>query len=531
MSYFSNKNGIGGFSKMNDTGLNGLVNKITNSTSEFYEFEPAVVLDIILDENHPLIQTKKMDVSSFPDNYKDLIPSVDSIDYTWIGRALVRQCFSQQGVEKTKLNWAMPLDVSGVVEYPLINEPVVVVKYFGKLYYTKRLNLRGMINNSADYRLEKVFGINSGLGVFGPLSLLTNKENKNPDYIGSLGNYFLTNNKIRRLKKYEGDTSIESRFGQSIRFASYDSLRKNDISKYIDYSADKNLNKGNVGGGNPMILIRNRQRKLALDQSITVHPLLPPIPPIKDVEKNVGGLIEEDINHDGSSIHITSGLTETNFKTTVYKSMFGQKSEEQPKFNGITSFKFPNPINGEQIVINSDRLIFSSRFAETFHFSKKRYAIVTDSEYTIDAQDQIVITTNNKTVINSPSIYLGQYDEVNEPAILGQTNVNWLYDLCTQLENLCGNISNLCTSLSNHTHPNGGSPSDSSNDVSLAANTTQIQTNIKGLQNILNTLLSRRVFVTGGGLAQGADGVLSTNYDGNANVGGTAPNFAGANRR
>lgn len=494
MAYIVNKNGAGGSSQKNDTGLGSLGgNSNNNILPEFYEMEPAIVLDVILDENHPVIKTKNVDTTSFPDNYKDTTPSVNDADITWVGRALVRQCFSQQGLAREKLFWAIPLDVTGVVEYPLINETVIIIKYFNYLYYTKRLNLKNFINNSGNYSLEKHYGINKGIENDGkyPVSLLTNKENQTSDYLGFLGKYFLTNNKIRRLKKFEGDTSIESRFGQSFRFSAYDSNRNNDKGKYLDYKGNINVKGAFGGGGNPMILIRNRQRPIALDNPIIVHKKLPPIPKIEEREKNVGGLIEEDINHDGSSIYLTSGLTETSWRTTVYKSMFGHLSEEQPNFNGKTNFKYPK-LDGDQIVINSDRLILSSRFGESFHYSKKRYGIVTDSEYTLDAQDQIVITTNNKTVINSPAIYLGQYDETNEPALLGQTTINWLYKLCEWLK----------IHVHHHWPGTTGVP-------------VQLQPLIQ-LQIQLETLLSRRVFLTGGGFAPGSNGKLTPEYDGNA---------------
>ena len=94
-----------------------------------------------------------------------------------------------------------------------------------------------------------------------------------------------------------------------------------------------------------------------------------------------------------------------------------------------TSFKFPK-LMGDQIVINSDRIIISAKKNEMFQYSKKRMSFVTDDEYTVDAHNQIVITTNNKTVLNSPAIYLGEYNQTNEPVLLGQTTVNWLYDFC-----------------------------------------------------------------------------------------------------
>lgn len=506
MAYKIDKIGVSGNIAQNDIGLKSISGySNVDILPEFYEMEPAIVLDIILDDKHPLLNKKinnsvigkggkkTIDVTSFPDNYKDTTPDINDIDMTWIGRVLVRQCFSQQGNGIDKLFWAIPLDVTGVVEYPLINETVIVIKYFDYLYYTKRLNMRNFINNSGEYTLEKHYGINDGIENDGkkPVSLLTNKKNQNSDYVGFLGNYFLTNNKIRRLKKYEGDTSIESRFGQSIRFSAYDDNRNNDKGGYVDYKGNIDVKGAFGGGGNPMVLIRNRQRPIASDIPIVIHKKLPPIPKITEIEKNVGGLIEEDINHDGSSIHLTSGKTESKWKTTVYKSMFGDISEEQPNYDGITNFKYPK-LNGDQIIINSDRLILSSRFGESFHYSKKRYGIVTDSECTLDAQDQVVITTNNKTVINSPAIYLGQYDETNEPALLGQTSVNWLFELCNWLK----------------THIHHLFPGTTDEPVQLQE--------LMALQLRLEKLLSRRVFLTGGGFAPGSNGKLTQDYDGNA---------------
>jgi hypothetical protein len=536
MAYFKNKIGNGSNSTLNNTGLGGLFSGGSGGiTPEFYEMEPAVVLDIILDENHPVLQKHNVNVNSFPDNYKDHTPNTHDKDCTWIGRALVRMVNSQQAMAKDKLNWAIPLDVTGIVEYPLLNETVIVIKYFDNLYYTRRLNFRGFINNSANFKLEKVYGINSGIPIAGPTSLSTNKKWKNSDYIGGLGKYFLYNNKIRRLKKYEGDTSIESRFGQSIRFAAYDDNRFGDKGAYVDYSGDKAINPQDFGGGNPMILIRNRQRKLSTDESQTIHPKLPSIPKISEVEKNVGGIIQEDINHDGSSIHLTSGLTTSKWVTTVYKSMFADGKEEQPVFSPKNSSYFAYPIlSGDQIVINTDRIVLSSRFGETLHHSKQRYGIVTDSEYTVDAQDQIVITTNNKTVINSPAIYLGQYGETNEPALLGQTSVDWLYDLCNWLlEHV---------HWYNHVHEDkdGGGGHDKTGNADK--NVTQFsvqQQQLKLLRDNLHKLMSRRVFMTGGGYAPGVNGRSPVGYDGTAKAveintatgDGVPGDFKGANRR
>jgi hypothetical protein len=503
MPYWKIKNSIGNNSKFHQHGFKSTDN--SSNLSEFYELEEAVVLDVIMDETHEAIP--KLVAEEWPDNYKDQLTSKNSKDYTYIGRVLFRGKYSQIGLPREQLTWAKPINSTGIVEFPLLNEVVLVGKYRDEWYYFRKLNLTGFTNNNARFEIEITEGNTSGnrenadendnsfIPIPGPISYLGPTSVKNANISGVLGSYFRANNKIRALKKYEGDTTLESRHGQSIRFSAYDEIRTHDSGsiKYPDY---KNC-------GNPMILIRNRQRPLGLDkQTNQLHPKLPPIPPIPEVEKNTGGIIEEDINNDGSSIHITSGLYESKWKTTVYKSIFSKNViNEQSKYypQNATEFVLPSPLSGEQIVINTDRLILSSRFDETLHFSKKRYGIVTDSEYTVDAHDQVVITTNKKTVINSPAIYLGQYDETNEPALLGQTTVDWLYDLCEWLKSH--------VHWYNHTHPNtgGADPNKTQIPVQIAQ--------LEALQARLKPLLSKRVFMTGGGFAPGANGVSPKNTD------------------
>ncbi len=478
-------------------------------SDEFYEIEPAIVLDIILDNQHPFLQKNPytLNPTEWPVGVNGQPPATTDLDYTWVGRALIRPIYSQENVAKEDLIWAMPLE-SNISEYPVLNELVGMVFYLGQYYYTRKINIFNTLNANADFNLELQAGgfrATSNAIVQGNRELINNitdplvpysgpptKLNSmgSVGYKGVLGRYFLYNNRIRSLKRREGDSIFESRFGNSIRLAAYDDNRGNDkgynsdFGGYADYKGTGIQNpKYNVeaGGGNPMIIIRNRQRPLS-----TTNP----------DEKNVGGYMLEDINNDGSSIHITSGITFSNFKTTCNKSMWGDKSEEQSGFNGITSFKFPKLI-GDQIVMNSDRIIISAKKNEMFQYAKKRMSFVTDSEYTLDAQDQIVITTNNKTIINSPAIYLGQYDETNEPVLLGQTTVNWLYQLCDWILNH--------THWYKHNHPDaqGGTVGD---PTPLQTQTTVQQSSLIVLREQLNLLMSRRVFTVGGGFAPGKDG-------------------------
>lgn len=471
-----------------------------STSGEFHELELGVVLDIVLDDKHPVLtQGEKLhrliDADRWPVNLLDqkADPKVD-VDYTWIGRALIRPIVSEKSTDKDQLVWAYPME-NNFSEYPLINETVVISVFNGKTYYSRKVNYHNWPNNNLDFAINNLVSGKPNTELYSNVPYSGSKESilkaqtteilqGNTGYKGYAGKYFVANNKIRTIKRFEGDLLLESRHGQTIHMSAYDANRSNDIGIPN--------NKDYKDGGNPMIIIRNRQRPLLKEgQKLSLnHSPNPSTITGTKFEKNTGGFLEENINHDGSSIYITSGQTISSWVTTCYKKMFGV-GEEVSKFAGKSAFKFPI-LNGDQIVINTDRMILSSRYAEMMQFSKKRFAIVTDNEYTVDAHQQIVLTTNTKTVINSPAIYLGEYDMTSEPALLGQTAVNWLYELCNWLL--------AHTHWYKHSHEDAGKESPSQTQLPVQ------QQQLIALRDKLHTLMSRRVFVTGGGLAPGQNG-------------------------
>jgi hypothetical protein len=421
---------------------------------EFYEFETAVVLDIILDEQHPIFV--KLNPTIDPENHPGS-PVDGDIDYSWFGKALVRMTVSDVGKDINSLAWATPIQGSGQ-DYPLKNELVYVVKYMGQLYYGK-LNTRNFVNHNADFRYEKKYGLNEPvLGNSSVLSYTRNKSIKDTrsDFKGVLGNYFRANDNIRSLKRFEGDSIIESRFGQSIRFSAYDSIRSNDTG-HPDYKTYKDF------GGNPMILIRNRQRDI--------------ISPTQ-LEKNVGGVTLEDINLDGSSIHITSGKTVSSWnENDVIKIKPFQSNNSGPFSSnyypsGSTPFKYPK-LDGDQIILNSDRIIISSKKNELFLCSVGRLALFTDSETTIDSEKQIVISSNDSFHVNSPYIFLGDYGVAEEALFLGNSASKWLYELIGWLRK--------------HTHLTGSSKTK----------TTPELAELSRLESLIPSLISDRVYTSG----------------------------------
>jgi len=212
---------------------------------------------------------------------------------------------------------------------------------------------------------------------------------------GFQGKYYKRNLKLHQLKPNEGDTIIQGKSGNSIRFSGYiHNDRKN-------------------GKQHPAILIRNGENA--------------------DSQQNnkVFGTTVEDINKDGTSIQITSGEYSTLYDSTTIK----------VNKEAIAKYPSSDDLKGDQLVVNSGRLILSSKTAETFLFSKKTFSIFTDDVVTIDAEKGFNLISqnaniqlaakNSKNIILSVSngkIYAGK-DGATEQMLLGNT----LVDLLTQL--------------------------------------------------------------------------------------------------
>tara|TARA_Y100001963_G_C6548592_1_gene338800 strand:+ start:195 stop:578 length:384 start_codon:yes stop_codon:yes gene_type:complete len=79
----------------------------------------------------------------------------------------------------------------------------------------------------------------------------------------------------------------------------------------------------------------------------------------------------------------------------------------------------PSVYEGQQVVINSDRLLFNARTDSILLISDESVGISTNGTFNVDSLD--------KTVINSPEIYLG-LDAV-EPVVLGDTLLGLLEEL------------------------------------------------------------------------------------------------------
>lgn len=357
-----------------------------SDSSFFHELEPAIVTHIILDNQDDLIP--------------DLIKGSAKKDWSYVGRIQCRPIYSHTKTPQDNLPLAIPFE-RNVREYPLKNELVVVFKILGQYYYFRKSNIFNQMNNNADNRWES--------SIYGQRKESEAKLSNDRDMISAgatnqapqgkqdqgFGDYFEENSKVHPLIPYEGDLLIESRFGSSIRFGGYNIGNKNGFKEE-----------------HPYIWIRNRENDSDLNGT------------------DQGMPIDEDVNEDGTAIQILSGDIESKYKKTVRVDI--QRS--------LGPGTYPTTLDGDQVIVNTDRIVLSTKQNEIFAFGKKSISLGTDGKMTIDAQDDIEIETDRNLEIKdvemrveSRIIYLGEPDNKDEPLVLGTQLVNWLTELLNVL--------------------------------------------------------------------------------------------------
>ena len=373
--------------------------------------ETGYVIEVILDDTNDSLPI-----------FKTVGENSSDVHTGKVGGVKVRLLSSQEANDDS-LPIIYPLDDT-IRTLPLLGEEVQIHSIGGKKYYT-RLLTEGFPNiqnsgigeyqdsfgegdtakgSSTDYSSNQATGISQPQG--GPSS------NK-----GDYGDYFKADEKIHKLKLYEGDTILESRFGQSIRFSGYN----NDDNTF-----------------SPTIIIRNRESDPSREAQGEFQ------------SQKIGGLTEEDINRDGSTIAMGSRDKQFDFVPGVVDDKGNSDFETKPD-----TFKdYPTKLDGDQVLISSGRLIFSSKSSEMIFYSRGNYGFISDGYMSIDNKGGIDITTgdniNITTTDNDFSILAGQGrinlgDDSEEQLVRG----NALVDL----------LSELLTELASETHPTPAGPS------------------------------------------------------------------------
>lgn len=248
---------------------------------------------------------------------------------------------------------------------------------------------------------------------------------------------FIERENIAPLLPFTGDIINEGRWGNSIRLGSTSKTFNN--TSYNNWS--------NVGeNGDPIIIIRNGQPKGIQTGFIP---------------------ISEDINNDNSSIYITS-TQKIPIKVARERYIsYGIDSKISPTA--------PAEFEGNQVIINSGRLLFNSKNDHIILSANKTISFNSNKGFYFDTPENFVVKVNEK-------IKLGG-DEACESLVLGDT-------LKGDLDFMFATLIQLVDIISYSQLFPGGLPVPDSSTSIVASNCKDALENIR---NNLDGILSKKV--------------------------------------
>ena len=337
------------------------------------------VYDIILDENNQYAKDKKFGASV-------------------IGSIRFRTA-DNTSPNEADLPIAHPFD-KNFIKLPVKNELVEIYTVEGSYYYRRIGQEPNPSQSAAENAISSYFSPKpqqeqkaQNYQSVSATGISRTNQDKSKEYDG-YGKYYKNQSGIHKLKLYEGDTLFESRFGQSIRFSGYNNA-ENKFS--------------------PTVIIRNNESA-------------------QNKKKDVLASIEEDVNKDGSVIAIGSDQYQLAFQPGTVDD--GGSSDVETKPNTFKSY--PSKLIGDQILINSGRIILSAKNAEMIFYSKKNYGFISDGSLSIDNKlgidvnvgDVTNITTNDRDInLNTGNGKINLGNKQLEPLVKGDA----LVDILTQL--------------------------------------------------------------------------------------------------
>jgi hypothetical protein len=311
---------------MSDRIQQSIASSNSNKQTPVKKTSTGIVVDLILDDTHPRVKNKLEADTTYSE--KNLFH---------IGSAIIRP-FSDKSSPPELLVPYQPIN-QYEIDLPIIGEVVELLNISGINYYRRipgnTLNkgkaAPGRSNNiyidTDSSTKQDNYNTSSQTGTpLGNTSVIETND------VSKLGKYFV-NTPVNKLKLYEGDKLVQSRFGQSIRFSGYN-------------------NSSNVFS--PTLIIRNRQ------DSQTASSLK---------ERDI---TEENITQDGSIIVLSSGEYQIPFTATT--------SITPNKFSS-----YPSPLKGDDhLLINSGKIIISAKTGQMLFHSKGDYGFISDGKFAID---------------------------------------------------------------------------------------------------------------------------------------------------
>ena len=112
----------------------------------------------------------------------------------------------------------------------------------------------------------------------------------------------------------------------------------------------------------------------------------------------------------------------------------------------------PDTYQGNQVILNSDRLLFNAKSDSILLFSDKAIGFSTNGSFHFDTSPN----EESKFIINSPQIYLGlEFDDTlpTQPAVLGEELGELLEGVLDLIDDV---IDDICTKVTYVVTPPGG---------------------------------------------------------------------------
>ncbi len=345
--------GLGGPLNTLTTGADSIYLTKAYGGTEFYQWEKAEVMEILLKPDRP-------------EN---------------VGKLKFRT-FDDSGKDTDVLSWAYPL-IPYVRAYPVLHELVAITEFDGIFYWLSTLNTLNLLNNNIQANLTEVNVDDSGTGNAGTYkdSQSYGIPKSSDDNDISPGETFTNQRmKIGILGPNEGDFILEGRFAQSIRLGN---------------NPESNL-------PNIKISVRDLLEDFAID--------------FEDLNKH-------------SCIFITTDEILTFEPVSI-------------PISDVNSPPFE--YNGKQIMITSDRLIFSAKLNEIVMFSNKSISLASNDNFSVDTDKQFMIKASKEAKLEALKVMIGNWD-ADQPLVLG---TEWKTMMLTLIDILL-----------EHTHPTGTGPS------------------------------------------------------------------------
>lgn len=258
---------------------------------------------------------------------------------------------SETGV---KTDYAFPFDKNNFT-FPIKGETVVIFKIAHQTFWMPYTNTP-YSNYRRDYITYKATQPDDVTEVGGNTSAksLTTTVNAGGTTTNSTqksdNKKYTVKETIKFIKPREGDTILSGRVGNTIRLSEF----------FLSPDGKQSA---------PGIFIRNKQ-----NAELDTNP--------------IGEMIDEDINKDGTSVYFVSGKTKVPFKETISKTKIAFKG-------------YPSDFSGDQLFVNSDRIILSAKAKEFIIYGKGNTGVITDGNYSIDSTKDVYINSDKNVTIHS----------------------------------------------------------------------------------------------------------------------------------